>query len=163
MDRFPRKMEHTFLAIAQQRPGGTRFLRGVVRRHARWVGRAVMRKIAGCTGYDIDVHSNSSTGLDASTATAPQVIAWICHLLTDWMGDDSFLHHLDIEIFSMPRLGSTTVITGVVDRESASRDEQCTKINVVAKCQDGSTVATGFALVLQPKSDQSKICLPHER
>jgi len=118
---------------------------------------------AGCTGYDIDVHSNSPTGLDASTATAPQVTAWICHLLTDWMGDDSFLHSLDIEIFSVPRLGSTTVITGVVDRESASHDEKYTKINVVAKSQDGSMVATGFALVLQPKSDQSKICLPLEK
>ena len=118
---------------------------------------------AGSTGYDIDVHPNSSTGLDASTATAPQVIAWICHLITDWMGDDSFLHHLDIEIFSVPHLGSTTVITGVVDRESASHDEKYTKINVVAKSQDGSMVATGFALVLQPKSDQSKICLPLEK
>ena len=79
------------------------------------------------------------------------------------MGDDSFLHHLDIEIFSVPRLGSTTVITGVVDRESAGHDEKYTKINVVAKSQDGSMVATGFALVLQPKSDQSKICLPLEK
>jgi hypothetical protein len=60
----------------------------------------------------------------------------------------------------VPHLGSTTVITGVVDRESASHDERYTKINIVAKYQDGSTVATGFALVLQPKSDQSKIYLP---
>src|SRR5690606_26440013 len=44
----------------------------------------------------------------------PQRIAWLGHLVTDWMGDDAWLHRLTVKLVAPNFVGDVTWLTGQV-------------------------------------------------
>lgn len=75
---------------------------------------------------------------------------WLCHLLTDWIGDDGWLRRLRCEHRKFNYLGDTTWVRGeVVDKhQEAGRHE----IHVAVRCENqrGEVTTPGTAVVLLP-------------
>ena len=105
---------------------------------------------AGTMGSPDTQKGYSAGGLDAQTATGPQLAAWAIHLLTNWMGDNGFLHELTITFTGLPFLGSTTTISGSVS--SAFMDESKCFYEIAFTCllQNGEQIANGIALIEVP-------------
>lgn len=79
---------------------------------------------------------------------------WLCHLVTDWMGDDAWLWKLSCEHRRFNFMGDTTWLRGeVVDkRQEDGRNEVHLEIRCIN--QRGVTTSPGFAVVLLPTRDQ---------
>jgi acyl dehydratase len=115
---------------------------------------------AGTQGVATDADGFSDGGLHAETATGPQQVAWIAHLLTDWMGDDAFLHGLDINVISNPPLGSTTSISGHVTKLNIDAVTATAEVTVTAVDQSGEVTAHGSATIAQPSRERGPVVLP---
>jgi acyl dehydratase len=78
---------------------------------------------------------------------------WLCHLLTDWIGDDGWLWKLRCEHRKFNYLGDTTWVRGeVVDKRHANgRDE----VHLAVRCENqrGEVTTPGTAVVLLPTRD----------
>lgn len=123
---------------------------------------SIMDVVAWCSatsGVTAEDMGQSEGGLNAQSATGPEQVAWIAQAVSDWMGDDGFLHRLNIELEDSPPLGATTTITGrvtaveLVDRPVAS-------IALLAADQGGRVSARGTAIVLQPSAEHGPVRLP---
>lgn len=79
---------------------------------------------------------------------------WLCHLLTDWQGDDGWLWRLRCEHRKFNYIGDTTWIRGeVVDkRQIDGRNE----VHVALRCENqrGEVTTPGAAVVLLPTRDR---------
>ena len=75
---------------------------------------------------------------------------WLCHLVTDWMGDDGWLWKMDCEHRRFNFIGDTSWLSGeVVDkRQEDGRNE----VHVEIRCtnQRGVVTSPGRAVVLLP-------------
>lgn len=75
---------------------------------------------------------------------------WLCHLLTDWMGDDGWLWKLRCEHRKFNYIGDTTWVRGtVVDKvQAGGRNE----VHVEVRCENqrGEVTTPGTAVVLLP-------------
>ena len=89
-------------------------------------------------------------GVPGAYDFGPERIAWLGHLLTDWMGDDGFLKRLNVQVRGHNIVGDATwcrgevVETGVVDGEG--------RVECAIRCvnQHGRTTALGAATVVLP-------------
>jgi acyl-coenzyme A thioesterase PaaI-like protein len=102
---------------------------------------------AGTQGVPSAGDNYSEGGLEAQSATGPGVVAWIGQLIGDWMGDTGFLHRLSVTIDELPPLGSTTTITGRVQR---SGSDGAAQVEISARDQDGMLTASATAVVMLP-------------
>ena len=127
---------------------------------------SIMDVVAWCAGTQgvpddgSGSHQFSEGGLHAQTATGPQQVAWLAQLLTDWMGDDGFLHRLHVDLVALPPLGSTTTLSGRVTGRGDEAGLSSVAIDVVAKNQDGDVTATGRAVALLPSLAKGPVSLP---
>ncbi|WP_063039171.1 FAS1-like dehydratase domain-containing protein [Nocardia pseudovaccinii] len=80
---------------------------------------------------------------------------WLCHLLTDWVGDDGWLRKLRCEHRKFNYIGDTTWVRGtVVDkRQVYGRNE----IHLEVRCENqrGEITTPGTAIVLLPTRDRA--------
>ncbi|MFI7667591.1 MaoC family dehydratase N-terminal domain-containing protein [Nocardia sp. NPDC049526] len=80
---------------------------------------------------------------------------WLCHLLTDWVGDDGWLWKLRCEHRKFNYIGDTTWVRGtVVDkRQVDGRNE----IHLEVRCENqrGEITTPGTAVVLLPTRDRA--------
>ncbi|WP_327100494.1 MaoC family dehydratase N-terminal domain-containing protein [Nocardia vinacea] len=80
---------------------------------------------------------------------------WLCHLLTDWVGDDGWLWKLRCEHRKFNYIGDTTWVRGtVVDkRQVDGRNE----IHLEVRCENqrGEITTPGTAVVLLPTRDHA--------
>ncbi|MFE9320877.1 hypothetical protein ACIHDR_13615 [Nocardia sp. NPDC052278] len=80
---------------------------------------------------------------------------WLCHLLTDWVGDDGWLWKLRCEHRKFNYIGDTTWVRGtVVDkRQVDGRNE----IHLEVRCENqrGEITTPGTAVVLLPARDRA--------
>jgi acyl dehydratase len=85
---------------------------------------------------------------------------WLCHILTDWMGDDGWLWKLRCEHRKFNYIGDATWVRGtVVDkRQEDGRNE----VHVEVWCENhrGETTTPGTAVVLLPTRDRPRVELP---
>ena len=75
---------------------------------------------------------------------------WLCHLLTDWMGDDGWLWKLRCEHRKFNYIGDTTWVRGtVVDKVQA---EGRNEVHIEVRCENqrGEVTTPGTAVVLLP-------------
>lgn len=125
---------------------------------------SIMDIVAWCAGTqggpDENNNQYSDGGLLLQTATGPQQVAWMAHLLTDWAGDNGFLHQLNAEIYANPPLGSTTTISGQVNRRTISEGLALIHLVTEAKDQDGKTTATATAKVALESEENGPVALP---
>ncbi|MEV4235369.1 MULTISPECIES: MaoC family dehydratase N-terminal domain-containing protein [unclassified Nocardia] len=78
---------------------------------------------------------------------------WLCHLLTDWIGDDGWLWKLRCEHRKFNYIGDTTWVRGtVVDKRQADGRNE---IHLEVRCENqrGEITTPGTAVVLLPTRD----------
>lgn len=84
-----------------------------------------------------------------------QRIAWLAHLLGDWMGDAGFLGELDVRLVRPNFLGDTSWVTGRVTgvRDAGTErlpDHRAVDCELAVRNQNGETTTTGTAVVYLP-------------
>jgi acyl dehydratase len=84
---------------------------------------------------------------------------WLCHLITDWMGDDGWLWKLSCQHRRFNYMGDTTWVKGRVTdkRQQDGRNE--VYLDVWCENQRGEITSPGQAVVLLPTRDQA-VTLP---
>ena len=107
---------------------------------------------AGTMGSPDTQKGYSAGGLNDQTATGPQLAAWAMHLLTNWMGDNGFLHELTVTFSGLPCLGSTTTISGSVSSVFMDEDKYFCEITFTCLLQNGELIANGIALIEVPSN-----------
>jgi hypothetical protein len=85
----------------------------------------------------------------------PERISWMGHLMTNWIGDDGFLHKLDAKVVRHNPEGDFITIRGTVTRKYEAGDNRCVECELVAAQQDGeeSCLATATAYLPSRKSE----------
>ena len=88
-------------------------------------------------------------GTPAAYDYGPERCSWMSHHLTNWMGDDGFLRHLEVKIRRHNPVGDTLYITGEVKRIFKDGDLNCVEIAQRAVNQDDelSVLATGIVIL----------------
>lgn len=80
----------------------------------------------------------------------PERCSWLTHHLTDWMGDDGFLHRASCKIRRHNPEGDTLFIKGKVTRKFADATGHYVEIEQEAHNQDGELSVVGSGLVRLP-------------
>jgi acyl dehydratase len=84
---------------------------------------------------------------------------WLCHLLTDWIGDDGWLWKLRCEHRKFNYVGDTTWVHGTVVDKRQVGDRHEVHLEVRCENQRGETTTPGTAVVLLPTRDRA-VALP---
>jgi acyl dehydratase len=81
----------------------------------------------------------------------PERCSWLLHQLTDWMGDDGFVHHHTAQIRRHNVVGEIITIRGHVSAVTIGADgTSLVEVTQRAENQDGELSATGVGLVRLP-------------
>ena len=115
---------------------------------------------AGALGVPDPGEAVSAGGLFDEAATGPQLTAWFAHLVTDWAGDDAFLHRLSVTLSRQPGLGATTTLSGEVGGCWLVDDRGIAQLDLNARNHDGETLAIATALVILPSRVHGSVSLP---
>lgn len=90
--------------------------------------------------------------------------AWLCHLVTDWMGDDAWLWKLECQHRGFNFIGDTSWMTGeVVDlrqTETAAGVRSEAHLEIRVTNQLGEVTSPGRAVVLLPSREHGAVELP---
>ena len=81
----------------------------------------------------------------------PERCSWLTHQLTNWMGDDGFLHRHAAQIRHHNMVGDWIVITGRVIWKGVEDDRPAVRIEQEARNQHGELSARGTGTVLLPE------------
>ena len=89
---------------------------------------------------------------------------WLCHLVTDWMGDDGWLWKLECQHRRFNFIGDTSWLTGeVVDKvQTATYSGVRSEVRLDIRCtnQRGVVTSPGTAVVLLPSREHGDVLLP---
>lgn len=83
----------------------------------------------------------------------PQRTAWMCSLVTNWMGDAAFLKRLRAEMRRFNTLGDTTWCRGTVARKYLNDGYALVDIELRGGNQRGELTTPGLATVILPSKD----------
>jgi len=85
-----------------------------------------------------------AVGVPGAYDYGPERVAWLGHLVTNWMGDDAFLRRLNVQVLRHNLIGDTTWCRAHV----TGKDEHgVVTLSLVAENQRGETTAAGTAEV----------------
>ena len=115
---------------------------------------------AGTSGMVDDDAGFSEGGLHDQMATGPEQVSWAGQMLTDWMGDDAFLHRLEAKLLQPAPLGTTTTITGAVTDCDPVDGKPAVRIDWQATNQGNALAMTGEAVILLPSRQHGPVQLP---
>jgi acyl dehydratase len=85
---------------------------------------------------------------------------WMCHLLSDWMGDDAWLWKFSCEHRRFNFVGDTTWINGRVTAKRQDERHNEVEVEVVCENQRGVVTSRGSGTVLLPTHDRPLVELP---
>lgn len=86
---------------------------------------------------------------------------WLVHLCTDWMGDDAWLHTLDVEFRRFNYVGDTHWMRGHVTRTYlAEGDRPAVDVEIRGENQRGEITCPGHATILLPSREHGPVRLP---
>jgi hypothetical protein len=80
---------------------------------------------------------------------------WLCHLVTDWMGDEGWLWKLRCEHRRFNYVGDTTWVRGAVVDKQVVDGRHEVHLEVRCENQRGEVTTPGTAVVLLPTRDQA--------
>ena len=90
---------------------------------------------------------------------------WLCHLVTDWMGDDAWLWKFECQHRRFNFIGDTTWLAGeVVDKvQTETADGIRSEVHLVIRCtnQRGVVTSPGKAVVIVPSREHGPVSLPN--
>ncbi len=147
---------HAFIAgtlggAAGGRGGAHKFALQYRKRHPGW---AYVDPDTGAVDTPEQVHASGALSAEVGVPLAYdygcQRMSWLSHLLTNWMGDDSFLKKLYGEIRMFNMLGDTTWFKGKVVRKYVENEEHLVDIECWGENQRGQITLPGRATVILP-------------
>ena len=112
-------------------------------------------------------HLERKTGEDVGMGGAydigPQRISWGIHMLTDWIGDDGFLHKLSATLKRPGLLGDTAVWSGTVSGKDVVDGYCLVHVDARSVNQRGETTTVATATVLLPSREYGGVTTPIPR
>jgi acyl dehydratase len=97
-----------------------------------------------------DFHLASQRGMPGPFDNGVMRFAWVCPLLTNWMGDKGFLKRLSVQVRAPAIYGDTIWYRGTVTDKVRTAEHAVVKIRVTGTNQVGGTTTTGEAEVILP-------------
>lgn len=91
-----------------------------------------------------------AVGVPGAYDFGPERVAWIGHMLTDWIGDTGFLRLLNVQIRRHNPVGDAVFCHGRVTAKRVEEGKNLVECEVWAVNQDGETSAKGVAVVELP-------------
>jgi acyl dehydratase len=92
-----------------------------------------------------------AVGVPAAYDYGPERVAWLGHLVTNWMGDGGFLGRLRVEVRRHNLIGDTTWCRGRVTERAVVDGRAEVTLDLAAVNQRGETTAVGQAVVVLPR------------
>jgi acyl dehydratase len=92
-----------------------------------------------------------AVGVPGAYDYGPERVAWLGHLVTNWMGDASVLRRLNVQVMRHNLIGDTTWCRGQVTGKHA---DGAVVLALRAENQRGETTAIGTAEVVLPRKAQ---------
>jgi len=92
-------------------------------------------------------------GVPGTYDYGPQRSAWMCTLVTNWMGDAAFLKRIRTEMRRFNIVGDTTWCKGKVVKKYVKDKAALVDIEIAAENQRGEITTPGFATVALPSRD----------
>jgi len=89
-------------------------------------------------------------GVPGAYDFGPERIAWLGHLVTDWIGDAGFLKNLNVQIRDHNLVGDATWCKGKVSRKDVVAGEHLVECQIAAENQHGKITALGTATARLP-------------
>ncbi len=86
-------------------------------------------------------------GQPSAFATGTQFLEWVCHITTNWMGDDGFMTALSCRSRRVMPIGDTCWVKGRVARKYIEGDEHLVDIAIEGTSWFGHTILTGSTTV----------------
>lgn len=86
-----------------------------------------------------------TVGVPAAYDFGPERVAWLSHMLTDWMGDDGFLRALNVQIRRHNPVGDAIWCNGTVTGKKIVDGVHVIQCEVIATNQAGEVSAKGHA------------------
>ena len=92
-----------------------------------------------------------AVGVPGAYDYGPERVAWLGHLVTNWMGDRGQLRRLNVQVRRHNLIGDVTWCRGVVTGKTDDEDEALVQLELRAVNQRGETTASGTATVALPR------------
>ena len=89
-----------------------------------------------------------AVGVPGAYDYGPERVAWLGHLVTNWMGDTGFLRRLNVRVLRHNLIGDTTWCRGTV---TGKEPDGVVHLALRADNQRGETTASGTATVVLPE------------
>lgn len=104
-------------------------------------------------------HHRESTaknvGVPGTYDYGPQRSAWMCSLITNWMGDAGVLKRVRTQMRRFNIMGDTTFCKGTVTKKYVKDNTPLVDIEIAAENQRGEVTTPGLATVALPSRDVS--------
>jgi len=127
--------------------------------HQRWLSDPGLRLQVPSTGRPETIEGPhwepelaASAGMDRGYDFAPQRIAWLVHLVTDWAGDHAQVRAVEARLRAPNLLGDLTTVTGRV----TAVEDGLVSCDLVATNQRGQETATARVDVLLETTSQRR-------
>jgi acyl dehydratase len=92
-----------------------------------------------------------AVGVPGAYDYGPERVAWLGHLVTNWMGDEGVLRRLNIQVRRHNLIGDTTWCRGTVTAKAVVEGRALVTLDLSAVNQRGETIALGQAEVALPR------------
>ena len=92
-----------------------------------------------------------AVGVPAAYDYGPERVAWLGHLVTNWMGDAGALARLSVQVRRHNLIGDTTWCRGVVAGTALVDGRGEVTLDLTAVNQRDETIASGQAVVVLPR------------
>jgi acyl dehydratase len=130
------------------------------RRHQDWHVNPVTGAPDAAGRGHLEAATGKDVGMGGAYDVGPQRISWAGQMLTDWMGDDGFLHRLKVVLHHPNLVGNTTWWHGLVSGKRQLEETCFVDIELRAEDQDGRVTASGTATVVLPSHEHGEVPLP---
>lgn len=100
------------------------------------------------------------TGNPVAYDYGDQRVAFMTHVVTNWMGDDGWLRELDMQIRRFIYMGDTEYAKGIVTGKEIRNGEAIVELDVWVEDQRGRNTAPGRAVVSLPSREHGSVQIP---
>ena len=87
----------------------------------------------------------------------PERVSWMGHIMTNWIGDDGFLHRLDAKVVRHNPEGDFLIIRGKVVKKYIKGDQHCVDCELIATQQDGEKSCIATATAILPSKENTPV------
>ncbi len=97
-----------------------------------------------------DFNLASQRGMPGPFDNGVMRFAWVCPLVTNWMGDDGFLRKLYVQVRAPNIYGDTTWYRGKIVEKTVENGKRIVRLEITGVNQVGTTTTEGRAEVVLP-------------